>query len=151
MRAKILIAKIMLEAAVHGAGHAHVPLTHHPGAVAPRSEELGERLVASKEVPRVRLTGIRRWLRADEITNARLVRMEASQQRRARRTTPRGVIRFFETHPARSQAIDVGRRDFTAVATEVRIAEVIDEDDEDVRRATGGSGPGRDERKAKDE
>jgi hypothetical protein len=77
--------------------------------------------------------------------------MEASQQRRARRTTPSRVIRFFETHPASSQAIDVGRSDFTAVATEVRIAEVIDEDDEDVRWATGGSGPGRDERNAKDE
>ncbi len=102
-------------------GRAKVPLAHHARHVARRLEPLRQRM------------GLR-WQRPAEVLNAVAMLIPATHQRRACRCAERTVrIRIGETRPALRKPVNVRRRNiFAAVGTDVGIAHIIREDDDDV-------------------
>src|SRR3954471_22362429 len=70
--------------------------------------------------------------------------MEAGEERGARRTAAGRVVELREADALGCELVDVRRRDFTAVALEVGVAHVVDEDDDNVRSFLRfGAGTGR--------
>ena len=67
------------------------------------------------------------------VADAGLVRIQSGQQRRARRATAAHVVKLREAQSARGEFVEIRRGDFRAVTTEVGKAEVIGEDNYDVR------------------
>ena len=139
MGLQALVTVIGVEAALDRPGRTHVPLADHPGAVTGLLQELGDGDVVVKQMTRVSGAAFRRRFGRDEITDAGFVRMQAGEERRARRAAARGRIDLLETRPGPGEAVEVRRRDLAAIATEIRIAEVVGEDDEHVgtARASG--------------
>ena len=133
MGLQVLITVIGVEAALDRPGRTHVPFADHPRAVAGLLEQLGDGDVVVEQVAGVSRTALGRGLGADEVADARFVRMQAGDERRTRRATARGVIAFLETRAGLGQAVQVRRRNLAAVGAEVRVAEIIGEDDEHVR------------------
>jgi hypothetical protein len=72
--------------------------------------------------------------------------MEAGQKRSPGRRTARHIVELGERQAFRADAIDVGRFDFGAEATDVRVTQVVGENQHDVRPRRGG-GEGRTDRK----
>ena len=65
--------------------------------------------------------------------HADLLRIISRHQRAACRPATRRVVELREAQPARRQLVEIRRRDLAAVTSEVRPAEVIDEDEHKVR------------------
>jgi hypothetical protein len=135
MGLQALVAVIGVEAALDRPGRTHVPLADHPGAVARLLQELGDGDVVVQQVSGVGGSALRRGLGGDEITDARFVRMQAGDERGARRTATRGRIDLLESRAGPGETVEVRRRDLAAVAAEIRVAEVVGQDDEHVGTA----------------
>jgi len=73
------------------------------------------------------------------VAHTRLMRIQARQQTRPRRTTPAGVVKLREPHPACGKRIEIGCVDFAAVAADVAEADIVGEDDDDVGAGASGS------------
>jgi len=117
-------AEELIETAIHRRetfGRAQVPLAHHARHVARRLEPLRKRM------------GLR-GQRPAEVLNAVAMLIPATHQRRAGRRAERSVrIRIGEAHPTLREPVNVRRRNvFATVGTDVGIAEIIGEDDDDV-------------------
>ena len=69
--------------------------------------------------------------------DARLLRIKSGEQRGARRTAARGVIELREAHTALRQRIQRRRGDFTPIATEVGLTDIVGHDENDVRPLGG--------------
>ena len=69
-----------------------------------------------------------------------LLRVIAGQQRRARRPATRGIVKLREAQAAFRQRVEIGRMNLATVATEIRVTEVVGQDEQDVRspRSFGG-------------
>ena len=117
-----------------------VPLAAHVGGVAGGFELLGD---GWRVAAQVALVARQRAASAGHVTHAGLVRVEAGDQRRARRAAACRVIELREPQPIRGERIQRRRPNLAAVAAKVGEAHVIGEDDEDVRpdrRAENGAG-----------
>jgi hypothetical protein len=114
---------------VHGVLPADVPLAGHEGAVAGAAQRLGEGDAIVAEIALVLAAAEV----ADHLAHARLVRMEAGQQRGAGRAAARAVVELAETDAARGERVEVRGADLGAVAADVREAHVVGEDHDDVR------------------
>ena len=112
------------------AARCHLPAM--AGAIAGGLEHFGEGHAAI--VDRARISA--RAVVVGEDADARLVRMQAGQQRCARRAAARRVVELREAHAVRGQAVEVRRADLAAVAAEIREAHVVGEDQHDVRVAS---------------
>ena len=139
MGLQALVAVIGVEAALDRSRRTHVPLADHPGAVARLLQELGDGDVVVEQVSGVSGAAFRRGLGGDEITDARFVRMQAGDERRARRTATRGRIDFLESRAGSGETIEVRRRNLAAVGAKIRVAEVVGQDDEHVGTTRLGS------------
>ena len=118
-----------------------VPLAGHVGLVAGGLEDLGEGDAAAVEV-----AGVARGmdLRIDHVADAGLVRVEAGEQRRAAGAAAGGVVEMGEAHAFFGEGVEVGRADFAAEAADIGVAEIVGEEDDDVRGrlVCGGGEPG---------
>ena len=111
-----------------------VPLAAHVGVVAAGLQHLRDRHAAVVEVAGVALrAGV-----VGEDADAGLVRMQAGQQRGARRAAARGVVELREAQAVGGEAVEVGRVDLAAVAADVGVAHVVVEDQDDVRSGRDG-------------
>jgi len=68
--------------------------------------------------------------------------MQAGDERRARRTATRGRVDLLETRAGPGETVEVRRGNLAAVAAEVRVAEVVGQDDEHVGTARLGGEAG---------
>jgi hypothetical protein len=119
-----------------GPGVPEVPFADHPGRAASALEQLGERDFALRQVQRIRLWRVRGRIERQ----AAAERIAARHQRRAsRRAEGHRRIEVRELRSFRRHAVEVRSLEFRmAVAREVTIAEVIGEDEDDVRLRRGG-------------
>src|SRR6516162_4623979 len=69
---------------------------------------------------------------AGQFIAAYLLRVVARQDRRSRWPAAGGVVELREPQAAGRQSVDIGRLDFTAVTTRIRVAHVIGQDNQDV-------------------
>ena len=76
-----------------------------------------------------------------------LLTVKAGQQRGPGRAAYGVVVKTGEAQTARCQRVDVGRIDFTAVATEVGPTHVVDHDQEDVGAFVGMQQSGEEEQR----
>ena len=138
MGLQALVTVIGVEAALDRPGRTHVPLADHPRAVARLLQELGDGDIVVQQVSGVSGAAFRRGLGGDEITDARFVRVQAGDERRARRTATRGRVDLLETRAGPGETIEIRRGDLAAVAAEIRVAEIVGQDDEHVGTARFG-------------
>ena len=89
--------------------------------------------VAGEFLAPITRAGILRRAVGSHEPDARLVRIQPREQRRARRAAARAVVKLREPHPARRERVEIRRANLTAVAAEIRPPEIVGEDDEDVR------------------
>ena len=74
----------------------------------------------------------RQFASSDKPADARLVRVEAGEQARARRAAAAGIVAAGETQAIRGEGVECRRADLATVAAEVRVAEIVGEDEENV-------------------
>src|SRR3954454_138552 len=125
----------MVEAALHrpgvgrlGEAAGDMPLAAEIARIIPALERFGDR-----HATLVQIAGIAfRTVAVGEDADAGLVRMQAGQQRGARRAAARGVVELRVTQPVRRKTIEVRRLDLAAVTANVRKAHVVVEDEQDV-------------------
>ena len=127
---------------------AHVPFADGGGMIAGGLEHLRDGDATGVERAAIAGEGFALVARAGETraaiggheADAGLVRIQAGEQRSARRTTPRAVVELREAQPIGGERIEIRCADFTAVTSQVREAHVVGEDDEDVgfRARCGG-------------
>jgi hypothetical protein len=119
---------------------AQVPLAGHRGEVAGLAQHLGDRDAAVAEPA----GGARRALADDivEVAHARLVRVQAGQQARARRRAARRGVELREADAGACERVEVRGGNLAAVGTDVGPAHVVDEHHDDVR-PRDGAGRGR--------
>ena len=132
-----------------------VPFTHHQGLIAGRPQAFGDGWCIGGQVILISLTigggpgGCRVII--DHITNPHLMGVTAGQQSRTRGATARLIVELREGHPGLGQAINIGSGDFRAITPQIRIAQIIGQDQDNIRaqcwrrgrRVTGGdSQPG---------
>jgi hypothetical protein len=72
------------------------------------------------------------------VANARLVRIRSREQRCPRGTTPRCVIELREAQSILRKCIEVRRLNLAAKATDVRVPDVVCQNDDDVWARRGG-------------
>ena len=108
-----------------------VPLAHHEGGVAGSAVRLGRGGDVGRELHRV---AGEPGIAVRDVAHAGPMRVHAGQQRRPRRRAHRRRVVVGEPQPALGEGIQVRRGDLGAVAAEVAVAEVVGEDDHDVRR-----------------
>jgi hypothetical protein len=78
----------------------------------------------------------------DHAADAGLVGVEAREQRRARGAAAADVVELSEADAVGGEAVDVERGNLRAVAAEVGEAEIVGEEDDDVRARRGVDGAG---------
>ena len=66
------------------------------------------------------------------MADAGLVRIKPIEERGARGAATTHVVKLCEAHATSRQSIQVGRSDFTTIATNVRVTDVVSHDDDDV-------------------
>ena len=108
---------------------ADVPLAGHEGGVTGGPENLGEGGGAAVQLSFV--SGERPGLH--HVADARLVRVEAGEQGGAGGAAAGGVVEAGETEAVFREGVEVRGLDLAAVAADVGPAQVIGEDDDDVR------------------
>src|SRR5579884_2719983 len=67
------------------------------------------------------------------VADARFMRIEAGEQRGAAGTATAGVVELGEPQAGRRELVEVRRRNFASVTTDIGEAHVINQDDNDVR------------------
>jgi hypothetical protein len=84
------------------------------------------------------------------VADSSLVGIQACQQRGAGRAAARHIIELRETHTARSERIEVWRRDLSAITANIGEADVVCQDDHDIRpvRRTGKQAEHKEQAKA---
>ena len=118
----------LVEAPLHGVelrGNTQVPLAHHPGHIAGGLQVVRERgLLEPEPILEIRFVALR----------AETLLVPSGQQTRTRRAAPRsGHVPAREPHPAGSQGVETRRRDVrAALESEIRVAEIIGHDQQDV-------------------
>ena len=103
---------------------AHVPLAGHGGEVARAAQHLGDGDAAVVEPAAVAGHAVV----LGHVPDAGLVRIQAGQQRGARRAAAAGVVELREAQAAGGQLVEVRRGDFAAVAADVGEAHVVHQD-----------------------
>ena len=147
MRVAAEKAVVALEAAperpaVVGAGGAdllggrQMPLADAIGGVALLQQHLGQKAVLERD--RAIAAGIAGRSLGDAGHRVGMM-IAAGQNARARRRAERGRVHVGEEQPVLGQLVDVRRVDRRAVAAELAEARVVDDDEEDVRRAFPGA------------
>ena len=106
-----------------------VPLAGQAGRVAGGLQRLGDRHAV--RIDRARVAA--RPVVVGEDADAGLVRVQAGEQRGARRAAARSVVELREAYAAACQAIEIRGPDLTAVAADVGEPHVVDENQDDVR------------------
>ncbi len=76
------------------------------------------------------------------MADAGLVRMQSSQERGPCRATSGGVVELGEADAVAGQGVEVRRVDLAAVTPDVRVSDVVAEEDDDVGSGKGGGGQG---------
>ncbi len=123
--------------AIAWAAHRHlragreVPLPHRVGGVAVANEDLGEEAVLLRD-PRV-VSGEARG-ELDDTSHAVGVVVPAGQQTRARRRAQRGRVEVRVPQPGAGERVEARCRDVGSVAPELRVSDVVEQHDHDVRR-----------------
>ena len=105
-----------------------MPLAGHERTVSARTQRLGN---GDTVVTQVALVGPEPAI-VDHVPHAGLVRVEAGQQRGPRRTAPGTIVGLGKADAACRQAIQVRRRDLGAIASQVRVAHVVGQDEHNV-------------------
>ena len=82
---------------------------------------------------------------AAHVSDAHLVRVSAGEQGGTARAAAGGVVELAEPQPVGGQAIEVGRGDLRTVAAEIRVSQIVGQDQDDVwsGRDRGRIGVGR--------
>ena len=118
----------LVEAALHRVGlrsDAQVPLAHHPGHITGGLQVVRERGLLEREVVlRLRLVACR----------AKTLLVPPGQQSRPGRAAPgTGHVAVREPHAAGGQGVETRRRDvLDALESEIRVAEIVGHDQQDV-------------------
>ena len=107
---------------------ADVPLARHHGPVAAALQRLGDRDAVAAQVALV----LRDAVVAGHVADPRLVRVQPGEQRGARRTAARAVVRLREAQPRPRQRVQVRRGDLRTVASDVGIPQVVRQDHHEV-------------------
>ena len=118
----------------HRARGREMPLAHRERRVAVAHEDLGHHPVRLRH-RRVVAGEARREL--DDSSHPAAVVVAAREQARTRRRAQRGGVEVGVAEPVRSQPVERRRRDGRAVATELRVSDVVEQHDDDVGRALG--------------
>ena len=116
-----------------------MPLAGHRGPVAGRPQHLGDGDAAVIEIAPVSVLAPV----LGHVADARLVRVQAGQQRGAGGAAAARVVELREPQPAGRKLVEVGRGNFAPVAADVAEAHVVDEDHDDVRPRRGVGCPRR--------
>lgn len=141
-------AEVAVEAAVGGpvgAGLADVPFAGHECGVAGGFEGFGE---GDRLVVEIALVGGEAAV-LDHVADAGLVGVAAGEQGGAGGAAAGAVVELGEADAAIGEFLEVGGGDFAAVGADVGVAEVVGEDDDEVRAPAarrGGGGAGEERR-----
>lgn len=110
-----------------------VPFSGGVASVAGGPQSLGDR-----EAPPIQITAITIATAIfHHMADAGLVRIEPGEQRGASRAAPRGVVEMGETQPAFGQRVEIGGGNISAVTSEIGVADIVGENDDDVRAWRG--------------
>ena len=116
----------------------YMPLARHQCAVARGLERLGDGDGRVVQVTLVGGVGVRHRVR--HVADAGLVRVQTRQQRRPRRAAAGRVVHLGEAQPALGKRIERRRGYLRSVTPEIREAEVVGQDHDDVGPATQVTG-----------
>lgn len=123
-----------LEAALRRASLVvQMPLADVVAAVPGIAEHLAQRHATVVQAAQVGRSSCRVRIARGEAGDSGLGRVEPGHQRGATGAAARRVVEGLEADSVLSQRIDVGRVDLAAVATEVGVAEIVEQHDQDVR------------------
>ena len=106
----------------------HVPLAHRVVAIPRRLQRFGDGDTTPIQVPAIAVGSAI----IHHVPDARLMRMQPREQRRARGTASRRVVELGEAHAAPGERIQIRRRNLAAVTADVREPHVVRENDDDV-------------------
>ena len=106
----------------------HVPLAHRVVAIPRRPQRFGDGDTTPIQVPAIAVGSAI----IHHVPDARLMRMQPREQRRARGTASRRVVELGEAHAAPGERIQIRRRNLAAVTADVREPHVVRENDDDV-------------------
>ena len=143
MRIHLPETEIMGEAALNRAGPAQMPLADHVGGVAGCAQGFRKGGVVLQQ-----MTGVGRpqsggGLGRDKVPHPRLMGVTAGEQRSPGRTATGGGVTFLKPGAAGRDAVEVRRRNLTAVAPQVGIAQVVGQNQQHVGPdRLGGAGCG---------
>ena len=106
-----------------------MPFAAHVTAIAAGAQHFGDGGAVAIQIAAITLvTAIHH-----HVPHPGLVRIEPGQQRSPGGTTARGIVELGEANAVVGQRVDIGGLDLRTVTADVRKAEVIREDDHDVR------------------
>ena len=111
----------------------HMPLAAHQRAIASRAQHFGDRGAVFVKISLVPRTAVV----LHHMAHTRLVRIQARQQCSPRRTAARRIIHLCEAQPVVAHAIEVGRANLRAIATNIRESQVVNEADNDIWASVG--------------
>ena len=132
---EVFVAEVVLKAARDGSGGAHVPLADHPGGIAGGTEDFGHGGGVGQEVAGVGGGLAGAGFGIGEGADAGLVGVQAGHEGGPGGAAAGRVVEGGKTQAAGGEAVDVGRGDLAAETTEVGVAKVVGQDDEDVGAA----------------
>jgi len=105
-----------------------MPFTTHVGAIIRALERFRDRDALFIQIARIAFrTGI-----VGKDSDSRLMRVQSREKRCSGRAASRSVVELSKPQTIRGQAIQIGRTHFPAIATNIRIAHVIIENQEDI-------------------
>ena len=105
-----------------------MPLTDTVGTVAGGFEHFGNGGRAVQAAAVTLMTAI-----LHHVADAGLMGITAGEERRASGATAGGVVELSKTEAVPGERVEIGRLNFAAVATDIREADVVGENDDDVR------------------
>ena len=109
-----------------------MPLSDVIAAVTCVSENLAKSYAAVVQAAEVSRSPCRVRLARGEASNPCLRRVKARHQGSAARAAAGGVVERLEPDPSFGKCVDVGGVDLTSVATQIRVAKIVKEDDDDI-------------------
>ena len=112
----------MVEARIrhHSRSVAHMPFAGMIAAIAQRREPLGQRPHPGRELAILRV-------------HPDLLRIVPGHEHTARGPAPRRIVKLRKPQPPCSQLIQIRCRDLTPIAAKIRVAQIIREDDHEIR------------------
>ena len=109
-----------------------VPLADRVRRVAVGAQDLGkEAVLAGDDAPVAGVTG----REVGDAAHAVAVMVAPGEQARASRRAERGGVEIGEPHAVRREPVDRRRRDVGAVTADLRVADIVEDDEQDVGRA----------------